>query len=258
MDYNRITVFCDYGLDDAIATLHILDNADMFGAIDIVPVGGNVDVFTAYRNAHTLLAAAGADGSKVRIVDTREIVQGSADIPDVHGVDGIGDVLKAAQSGLTVVKFDEYKAELTECAVPHRDCVLSLGPCTVPNMLGYVPFCTIVMGGTTKEPPNYGGYEFNEALDLKAFKALAFDATAVATLDTCHNAGIDFADIGKTELARKMINRYIELCKARNAPVAVYDYVAALAVTHPQLFSAQRIRRSDGVEYNELSLSAVR
>ena len=57
--YNRIILFCDYGVDDAVATLHILSHADMFGAIDIAPIGGNVSVETAYRNAHTLLAAYG-------------------------------------------------------------------------------------------------------------------------------------------------------------------------------------------------------
>ncbi len=41
MDYNRIIMFCDYGLDDAIATLHIFRHADMFGKIDVVPIGGN-------------------------------------------------------------------------------------------------------------------------------------------------------------------------------------------------------------------------
>ena len=61
MDYNRIIMFCDYGLDDAIATLHILRHVDMFGKIDVVPIGG---VQTAYRNAHSLLAAAGAAKTK--------------------------------------------------------------------------------------------------------------------------------------------------------------------------------------------------
>ena len=42
------------------------------------------------------------------------------------------------------------------------------------------------------------------------------------------------------------------MCISRNAPVAVYDYVAALAVTNPELFDAERIRRADRVEFNEL------
>lgn len=253
MDYNRIIMFCDYGLDDAIATLHILRHADKFGKIDVVPIGGNVGVQTAYRNAHTLLAAAGADKNKVRIVDTRAVKQSSDNIPDVHGTDGIGDVLEHKTSDLTVIDFAEFCSELKSEAQPSRDCVLSLGPCTVPNMLGYTPFCTVLMGGTVKEEPNCGKYEFNEAMDVAAFKSYAKTATAVATLDTCHDKKLGFDRFVMSDpLADKLIARYKSMCISRNAPVAVYDYVAALAVTNPELFDAERIRRADGVEFNEL------
>ncbi len=253
MKYGRIIVFCDYGLDDAIATLHILDNADMFERIDIVPIGGNVTVDTAFRNAHTLLAAARADKNKVRIIDTREIGQAAADIPDIHGADGMGDMLEHATSGTVVVPFSAFKTEIAETAEPSRDCVLSLGPCTVPIKLGYTPFCTVLMGGATNESPNYGDREFNEAMDADAFKKYAYTATAVATLDTCHDKKFDFEHkrFGNA-LADGLLERYVDMCKRRNAFVTVYDYVAALAVTDPELFDAVRVRRSDGVEYNEL------
>ena len=253
MDYNRIIIFCDYGLDDAIATLHILDRADMFERIDVVPIGGNVTVDTAYRNAHTLLKNANADGSKVRIIDTRDFGQAAADIPDIHGADGMGDLLQPVESALEVVPFAEFKAEIAEKAQPSRDCVLSLGPCTMPVKLGYTPFCTVLMGGATKERPNYGDREFNEAMDIDAFKKYAYTATAVATLDTCHDKKFDFEHkrFGNA-LADGLLERYIGMCKRRNAFVTVYDYVAALAVTDPELFDAVRVRRVDGVEYNEL------
>ena len=254
MDYNRIILFCDYGLDDAIATLHILRHADKFGCIDVVPIGGNVGVQTAYRNAHTLLAAANVNVNKVRIIDTRAIKQTAADIPDIHGKDGIGDVLEQKPSAVQVVDFDAFREELKIKARPSKDCVLSLGPCTVPNMLGYTPFCTVLMGGTNKEEPNCGDHEFNEAMDLNAFKAYAKTATAVATLDTCHDKKFGFDSfVTGDPLTDKLIERYKSLCVARSAPVAVYDYVAALAVTNPELFEAERIRRADGVEFNELT-----
>ncbi|MDE7164369.1 MAG: nucleoside hydrolase [Clostridiales bacterium] len=255
MRYNRIIMFCDYGLDDAIATLHILKNADMFAKIDIVPIGGNVSVHTAYRNAHTLLHYAKADKTKVRIIDTREIEQYEADIPDIHGEDGIGDVLKPEKSDLEVVSFADYKAEIERNADPAHDCVLSVGPCTVPNMLGYVPFCTVLMGGTVGEQPNYGEYEFNEACDVKAFGAFAYKAAAVATLDTCHDKGFGFDTFTMNDpLADSLINKYREMCNSRDAFVTVYDYVAALAVTNPELFDVTRIKRPDGVEFNQLKL----
>lgn len=253
MNFNRLITFCDYGLDDAIATLHILSNADKFEHIDVVPIGGNVSVQTAYRNAHTLLAAAHADKNKVRIIDTRDIPQCAEDIPDVHGGDGMGDILLPAMSELTVLLYAEFAAEMQKLKQPTRDCVLSLGPCTIPVMLGYTPFCTILMGGTTHEPPNYGKYEFNEGADVAAFKAYARTATAVATLDTCHDKKWDYEHMRYDgELAEKLAKKYIDMCKARNAPLAVYDYIAAKAVTDPLLFEAVRVRRDDGVEYNEL------
>ncbi|MCH5164890.1 MAG: nucleoside hydrolase [Clostridiales bacterium] len=253
MKYNRIIMFCDYGLDDAIATLHILEHSDMFEYIDIVPIGGNVNVQTAYRNAHALLSAASADKSKVRIVDTRKIPQSAADIPDVHGKDGIGDVLDHKEADIPIIDFDSFKNELKSKAMPHRDCVLSLGPCTLPILLGYTPFCTVLMGGTNKEQPNYGKYEFNEAMDVAAFEAFAKTATAVATLDTCHDKKFDFDSFTmRCELANKLIEQYLSLCKSRSATTAIYDYVAALAVTDPELFEAERIERADGVQFNEL------
>ncbi|MCX4313673.1 MAG: nucleoside hydrolase [Clostridia bacterium] len=254
--YDRLIMFCDYGLDDAVATLHILGRAELFGRIDVVPIGGNVSAETAYRNAQTLLASADHDTEKVRIVDTRDIPQRYADIPDVHGGDGMGDILAPAVSKCEVVAFDAFAAEMREGRGTEKTCLLSLGPCTLPVALGIEPNSTVLMGGTTKEPPNYGEYEFNEGMDVVAFARLAGSATAVATLDTCHNCNVDFEhrDFGG-KLAARLVSRYIELCKARNAPLAVYDYVAALAVTDPQLFVTERITRKDGVTYEQLKIN---
>ena len=151
MEFNRIIIYCDYGLDDAIATLHILEHSHMFRHIDVVPIGGNVPVITAYRNAHSLLAAAAelglSDKTKTRLIDTRAVPQPKANIPDIHGTDGIGDVLDHKPCDIPVVSIDEF---------------------------------------------------------------------------------------------------------ARGALPVVYDLVAALAVTRPQDFDVVRVRRTDGVEYNEL------
>lgn len=259
MNYNRIIVYCDYGLDDAIATVHILKNSDMFERIDIVPIGGNVAADKAYKNAQTLLSEADkrglVDAKKIRIVDTRRVSQPSADIPDVHGGDGMGDVFAPQQSGVEVVPFDAFTAELDKNKTPERDCVLSLGPCTVPNKIGYVPFCTILMGGATNEPPNYGKFEFNEALDPEAFSSFAKAATAVATLDTCHDEKFGFDKMKSDELTNALLASYRGLCEKRGCKIfAVYDYCAALAVTNPERFDAVRVRRADGAEYNELKL----
>ncbi len=260
IDYGRIIIFCDYGIDDAVATLHILSRAEMFKAIDIVPVGGNVDVKTAYRNAHTVLSEAKREGvcdlGKVRIVDSRMIEQPKADIPEVHGRDGLGDILAHEECDVEVIDYDEFAAQIERVREPERDCVLSLGPCTIPYKLGYVPFCTVLMGGATNEKPNYGRYEFNEALDPNAFADLSERAAGVATLDTCHDDGWDFPNFRTgIPLADRLIDRSVMLCKARGEKkIAIYDYCAALAVTNPEKFDVVRKRRPDGVEYNELIL----
>lgn len=255
MKYNRIIVFCDYGLDDAIATLHIIRNASMFEKIDIVPVGGNVSVQTSFRNAHTLLAAISPIKANIRIVDTRDIAQPAADIPEVHGSDGIGDILSQAVSAVPVIDFQAFRAELERQKDPARDCVLSLGPCTIPDMLGYKPFCTILMGGTNREEPNYGAYEFNEGMDVAAFARFAYSATAVATLDTCHDKKFDFTNyVADEPIADSLVKKYIEMCRTRKAIITIYDLVAAFAVTSPEIFDAVRVRRADGVEFNELML----
>lgn len=252
MKYDRLIMFCDYGLDDAVATLHILQNADMFAAIDIVPIGGNVTAETAYGNAHTLLYHAKADKAKVRIVDTRGIAQSAADIPEIHGKDGIGDILPAKPSDIPVVPFDAFKEQVKKTRTS-RDCVLSLGPCTIPVRLGYVPFCTVLMGGTVSEPPNYGKYEFNEGMDASAFARLSYRSAAVATLDSCHDKKMRYDDICPgNALAATLVDKYMSMCKERNAPETVYDYVAALAVTHPERFDVVRVKRDDGVEFNML------
>lgn len=257
MHYNRIIMFCDYGLDDAIATVHILTNAD-YEKLITVPIGGNVDVVAAYRNAHTLLAAAKADKAKTTVVDTRAIKQYAAHIPDIHGGDGMGDLLDPTPSDIPVIDFDGLKNLIATSSDPVHDCVLSLGPCTLPNMLAYSPFCTVLMGGRTKEKPNFGDYEFNEACDVAAFRAFAGGAAAVATLDSCHDKKFGFEKMHmNSELGDRLTQKYITLCKNRNAPVAVYDYVAALAVTNPEKFEAEAVLRDDGVRFNELHLISL-
>ena len=253
MLYDRLIMFCDYGLDDAIATLHILDRSDMFAHIDIVPIGGNVTAETAYRNAHALLYHAKADKTKVRIVDTRGIMQCSANIPDIHGTDGIGDVLPAASSDVPVIDFDAFKAETKSTRNEKNDCLLSLGPCTLPVLLGYTPRNVVIMGGTVHEPPNFGDYEFNEGMDVGAFGTLARSASAVATLDSCHDKKMRYDDICPgSSLAAKLTEKYISMCKARHAPETVYDYVAAKAVTSPEFFVTERVSRVDGVCFDML------
>ena len=58
----KLVVFADYGLDDACATVYVLENRERYEDVYIVPVGGNVEAARALTNAKKLLAAAKADG----------------------------------------------------------------------------------------------------------------------------------------------------------------------------------------------------
>lgn len=265
MHYHRITMYCDYGADDAVATLHILRNSK-FACMDIVPIGGNVSAEVAFNNAQKLLNAVNADASRVRIIDTRGITQPYANIPDVHGGDGMGDLLQPCTSKLTVVDIADYINELKAMSTleasdaPPKsggDVIISLGPCLIPlfvNKASGYNAPTVLMGGTVSEPPNYGGYEFNEALDVNGFKALAHSAAAVATLDTCHNPKFGFDDYKTGDsICDGIIASYRGLSRARGDKVfAVYDLCAALYVTNPELFELNRVSRVDGVEFNQL------
>ena len=83
----RYVLLCDYGLDDAVATLYLLNNSLKGDRFDIMPVGGNSEVNAAYANAQKLLAFYEGDKNGVRIVDTRSVAQPWAKLPSVHGDD---------------------------------------------------------------------------------------------------------------------------------------------------------------------------
>ena len=43
----KLVVFADYGLDDACATVYVLENRERYEGVYIVPVGGNVEAARA-------------------------------------------------------------------------------------------------------------------------------------------------------------------------------------------------------------------
>ena len=174
-------VLCDYGLDDAVATVHLLNNLKPADRLDVVPVGGNSEVSVAFRNAQTLLSNYDGDLSNVRIVDTRRIVQPWAKLPSIHGEDGMGDLFAHVSSGLPVVGFSEWIEEKAPLYV------VSLGPCTVTSEILKKRTVTdlLIMGGCVAEEPNFNGYEFNHYLDIPAFNECVKYPHAVATLDSC-------------------------------------------------------------------------
>ncbi len=244
-------VLCDYGLDDAVATVHILNNLKEGDRLDVVPVGGNSEVNVAYRNAHTLLYNYKGNKSGVRIVDTRGLKQPWAKLPSIHGEDGMGDLFEPSTSSLPVVDFAEWLKETDSLYV------VSLGPCTVTLeiMKNRKVDDLLIMGGCVDEVPNFHGYEFNHYLDIPAFNECVKYPHAVATLDSCREPRFNLAGKPRkgVELIDKLINRSIELATARHPDNCyIYDYIAVEYLTAPETFKTVKAVDREGNELSEI------
>jgi inosine-uridine nucleoside N-ribohydrolase len=105
----NLSVLCDYGLDDAVASIYILENADKFDKIDFLAVAGNFPLDISFRNLKRLLSNYPDLPENVRIVDTSSIIQNEENIPHIHGNDGMGDVLPLEYNYVgEVIKYDEW------------------------------------------------------------------------------------------------------------------------------------------------------
>lgn len=247
----RYAVLCDYGLDDAVATVHLLDNLKDGDRLDVVPVGGNSEVNVAYRNAQTLLYYYKGDKSGVRIIDTRKLGQPWAKLPSIHGEDGMGDLFKPRISGLTVVDFADWLKETEPLYV------VSLGPCTVTLEILRRRNVSdlLIMGGCVNEVPNFHGYEFNHYLDIPAFNECVKFPHVVATLDSCRVPRFNLAGKERSGkgLIDVLINRSIELAEARHPDNCyIYDYIAVQYATNPETFETVKTVDREGNVLNEL------
>lgn len=239
----RLVIFADYGLDDACATLYLLEHREQFDHIDILPVGGNVHAVEALSNIRKLLGAArdsGTDLRGVRIIDSTDQYQRYCHLPGIHGEDGMGDLLPSVKSSpVPQVPYADWTGEIEE---GYR--ILSLGPCTmVRRALGDVKNLPggriLIMGGCIHEEPNYNGREFNDGVDHFAFNWTVRRPHAAVTLDTCRVPAFNLAGARKTggKLLDTFVNRSVELAQARHPEKCyIYDYIAALALVHPELF----------------------
>ena len=245
---NRMVIFSDYGLDDAVATAYVLANRVDFAHIDILPIGGNVTATAALHNIRKLLAAAFDDGLDlrgVRIVDSTDYYQECCPLADVHGADGMGDLFAPCEkSPVPECAFEPWADEI---GAGYR--VLSLGPCTMvkralvttKNMPGGR---IVIMGGCTRETPNFGKYEFNDGLDHSAFLWTLRRPHVAVTLDTCRMPAFNLAGTRKSggRLFDTLVNRSVELAEARHGDNSyIYDYIAAVALIRPELFETNEV-----------------
>lgn len=146
----KYVLMCDYGLDDAAATAFVLDNRKAGDTVDVMPIGGNSEKNVAYRNGQTLLARYEGSLDGVRVVDTRKEEQPFANLPSIHGEDGMGDLFAPATSSVPVIEFAEWLKETDEIVL------VSLGPCTLTEkiLVARKVSLLLVMGGCVNAEPN--------------------------------------------------------------------------------------------------------
>ena len=247
----HLVVLCDYGLDDAIATLHLFVEEARFSKIDIVAIAGNFPADVSLRNLRTLVAISNLPKNKVRIISTLELEQPTENLTFVHGEDGMGDIFPARADKTEVLSFAKWIE-----ATPSCDVLLSLGPLTVTEkILSKVTVGELVlMAGCIDGVPNYKGYEFNHGVNPEAFSTVVKHPHKAVTLDTaCPALDISQATLEGDSARVMAMRRYRAFCAA-NGEVGCYvwDDIALNYLLSPEKFSTIEKTDTFGNKINSL------
>lgn len=244
----KLILCCDYGLDDAAATVDALAHAadDGYDCVVLVAIGGNVPRAVSLRNAKKLVACL-SPAVRVEIVDTTAVAQPEEYLTLIHGNDGMGDLFPEAECDRIAVPFADFLHGLTG----EYD-LLSLGPMTLVPRILERGVCRrfVFMGGNIAEEPNFHGYEFNHALDRKAFTEVVkrYPHTAV-TMDTCRHALLNIQNDPPEGdgLLRRIVRRSRELTFVSGEKGCyIWDDVAVKCLRHPAWFETETAVDCDG------------
>lgn len=246
----KLVLCCDYGIDDAAATVDALSHAlaDGYASAALVAVGGNVPADVALTNAKKLAAHLDFGTVPYVVVDTTAEEQPAQFLKDIHGGDGMGDVF-ADDHGFSapVLRFSEW---LDACEGEYD--LLSLGPMTlIPRILARLKIRKFVlMGGNIAETPNFHGYEFNHALNRAAFsRAVAAMPHVAVTMDTCRHPllNVQDVDLGGEGLQRLFVRRAREMTFVSGEKGCyIWDDMAVKALRHPDWFDCSLQTDRDG------------
>lgn len=244
----ELILCCDYGLDDAAATVDALSHAkqDGYTRVSIVAIGGNVPPSVALRNAQKLTAQCDFEMPPLTIVDTCGEAQPSVFLKEIHGDDGMGSLFEDVPAAPAL----PFAAWLEGVRGAYD--LLSLGPATlVPRILERGELRRLVlMGGNIAETPNYRGYEFNHALDRAAFTAVTQRYAHVAvTMDTCRHPllNVQNADLSGGGLQRRIVARAREMTFVSGEKGCyIWDDMAVKALRHPDWFQTYAAVDCDG------------
>lgn len=246
----KLVLCCDYGLDDAVATVDALSHAvaDGYEQAVLVAVGGNVPPDVALFNAKKLVAHLPFATAPLLLVDTTAEEQPYEFLKDIHGGDGMGDIFSDDHGFSAPVRgFSEWLSE----AAGEYD-LLSLGPMTlVPRIFARLNIRKFVfMGGNIAEEPNFHGYEFNHALDRTAFsEAVRARPHIAVTMDTCRHPLLNIQnDPPQGEgLQRLLVRRAREMTFVSGEKGCyIWDDMAVKALRHPEWFSCAPEADRDG------------
>ena len=222
----NLILCCDYGLDDAAATVDALSHAaaDGYECAALVAAGGNVPPEISLANAKKLVAHLPFETVPLVVVDTTAEEQPAEYLKNIHGDDGMGDLFSDDDGfSAPVAAFSDWLAQ-----IEGEYDLLSLGPMTlVPRILARGAVRKFVfMGGNIAETPNFHGYEFNHALDRAAFAAV---------------------DLSGGGLQRRIVARAREMTFVSGEKGCyIWDDMAVKALRHPDWFALYEAEDRDG------------
>ncbi len=234
----KLIIFGDYGLDDAAATTTIFRHLDRFAHLDILPIGGNVPVEVSHRNCLTLLSHFPEVWDKVTVVDVRQEPQQGEYLAEIHGGDGMGDILPPAETApaVEIIGFQPWLEMLTG-----KEQLLSLGPLTlVRRVMERHAHPLVIMAGCVDTEPNFGEYEFNHALDPEAFAFCTRFPHVLISLDTCRVPVLDMRryEITGEDLHARILRADQRLSISRKEEGCfVWDDVAACYLLFPDRYA---------------------
>lgn len=277
----NLIILSDYGLDDAVALIYLLDN-NKWDKIDIVAIAGNSTAAKSLSNLQKLLANywqvdeidTKTDDEikqekklkttlmqKITIVDTTDKQQPFTELPSIHGDDGMGDLFINSISNCKCIKWNEWIAGVDKDGIFD---IVSLGPATlvkdVINHLNDKDNSTLLMMGHCIDAvPNLQGEEFNYKLDEETFEwCINNTRCIIATLDTCRDEYFNLANAkikSNSPIFDTVINKSIQLAVARHADNAfIYDYIACGYLINPNNFEVKVEKTRKGNHINHLKL----
>ena len=245
---------CDTGVDDAIALL-LLRQLPCFRLLGISTVAGNVVLDKTSYNTLCVLELAGSDLPVYRGAD-RPLVRDQITAPEVHGMNGLGDVILPAPSR-QLEKEEAWDAIYQAARACKGGLVLiAVGPLTnlglalakyrdLPRLLKRV----VIMGGGARGGNTTPAAEFNIFADPEAAEILFSSGVPVTMcgLDMTMKAYLtseELEELGglgspQAKFARDCLQNTLRYSRSLGQPgVALHDPAAVLFAADDSIFES--------------------